>query len=249
MAMVLTSFTPAGGPCTGGTKVVITGTGLTAATSVMFGDVQGAIDTTAANTATSLTVLAPAIPNADAGAKKITLLDSVTPGEVQSSTSYTYTTVTTPALSTSLASKWKFQIDTSVAQDGTAWTDVRGVTNLQPAIDQTTQDDSDYDTGLWGSDVVTQFKWSLVCKVDRKVASGYTEDPGQEALRVASFAATDAGRLVHVRFYDRNGGAEAYEGSGNVKWSDDGGATSDKSSVSVTVMGRGERLTITNPAV
>lgn len=244
MTMAITSFTPSTGPTSGGTSVVITGTGLTAATSVMFGDVQGKIDTTATNTATSLTVIAPAIPNANAGTVKITLLDSVTPGEVQSTTSYTYTAVATPVQTTTLAKKWKFQVSTD---SGTTYIDVKGLTNFQPALDQTTQDDSDYDSGDWGSDVVTQLKWSLVASVDRKTTSGYTEDAGQAVLRTAA-EQTGADGIVYVRWYDRNGGPEAYTGVGNVKWSEKGGGTADLSSVDITVMGRGERTAITNPA-
>lgn len=245
MTMAITSFTPSTGPTTGGTSVVITGTGLTSATSVMFGDVQGKIDTNAANTATSLTVIAPAIPNADAGTVKITLLDSVTPGEIQSTTSYTYTSVANPVQTTTLAKKWQCMLS---SDNGSTYTvPLKGVTNFQPALAQTTQDDSDYDSGAWGSDVVTQVKWSLVATCDRKVTSGYSEDPGQKILRLASDQ-TGSAALVYVQWYDRNGGLEAYTGVGNVQWSEKGGGTTDLSSVDITITGRGERTVITNPA-
>jgi hypothetical protein len=243
MALTITSFAPAGGPTSGGMSVVITGTGLLAVTAVMFGDVEGAIDTGAVNTATSLTVIAPAIPNADAGAVKITLLDSVTPTEVQSAGSFTYATVATPAQTTNLAKKWAWEVSDD---DGATWVPVRGRTNLQPAVEQTTQDDSDSDSDEWGSDVVTQLKWSLVASVDRKTTSGYTEDPGQRIVRLAS-AQVGPGSVIKNRWYDKNGGDEAYTGYGIPKWSEKGGGTADKSSVDITVMGRGARTTITNP--
>ena len=242
MAITITSFTPATGPTSGGTSVVITGTGLDTVDIVEFGSHAGHIDTTATNTSTSLTVVSPAIPNADAGAVKILLADSLDGTDVLSSSSFTYTSVASPAQTTNLAKKWKFQ-----AWDGSQFVDVKGVTNFQPAVEQTTQDDSDYDSGDWGSDVVTQLKWSLVATVDRKTTSGYTEDPGQAILRLASFE-SGAAAVVQVRWYDRNGGDEAYTGYGNVKWSEKGGGTADKSSVDVTVMGRGARTTISNPA-
>lgn len=243
MTLAVTSFTPTTGSTAGGTAVVITGTGLTAATSVMFGDVEGAIDTLAANSATSLTVISPAVTN-ESATVKITVLDSATPTEAQSSGSFTYTVVTTPVQTTSLAKKWKFQAS---SDEGATYIDVKGLTNFQPALDQTTQDDSDYDSGDWGSDVVTQLKWSLVASVDRKTTSGYTEDPGQTILRLAADQ-TGADANVYVRWYDRNGGLEAYTGVGSVKWSEKGGGTADKSSVDITVMGRGARVTIENPA-
>lgn len=249
MAMTITSFTPTTGPTTGGTSVVITGTGLTAATAVMFGDVEGRIDTSKTNTATTLYVIAPAIPNDSTGAAltpKITLLDSVTPGEIQSTTTYTYTTVSAPVLTPSLASKWQTQV-----YDGTSYINVRGVTDCKPGLTQTTQDDSDYDSvvdGLqWGSDFVTGLKWDLTLKLDRKIAAGYVEDPGQKILRLAAVQGGSAA-LVQMQWFDRNGGDEAYQGTGIVQWSDDGGAGTALSTVSCTVMGRGPRITIINPA-
>lgn len=246
MALALTSFTPTTGPQTGGTKVVITGTGLLAVTSVEFGDVNGTIDTTATNTATSLTVIAP--PTGTTGNVKITILDSVTPTEAQSTGNYTYTAVTTPPLVSSTAGKWKCDVDTSVAQDGSSFVTLRGITDFQPALATTTQDDSDYDSGVWGSDAKTQLKWSLALKISRKRAAGYVEDPGQKQLRLAHDQVGAAGNVL-VRWYDRNGhGSEAYQGVAMVEWSEDGGATTALDTVSVTLMGQGPRLGITNPA-
>lgn len=249
MTLAVTSFTPTTGPTTGGTKVVITGTGLTAVTSVMFGDVEGAIDTTATNTATSLTVISPPISNADAGAVKITTLDSATPTEAQSSGSYTYTAVSVPVLSTTNAAKWKCQVS---GDGGSTYTDVRAITNFAPTVASTTQDDSSYDDVAddgtsWGSDTVTQLKWALAFTIDRKTAAGYVEDPGQAIIR-AAYALQGAAAVLPFRWYDRFGGDEAYTGNGIVTWTEKGGATSDKASVDVAVMGRGPRTVITNPA-
>lgn len=249
MALAITSFTPTTGPTTGGTSVVITGTGLTAVTSVMFGDVEGAIDTTATNTATSLTVISPSIDNANAGDVKITVLDSVTPTEAQSSTSFTYTAVSLPVLSTTNAAKWKFDVS---SDGGTTWVPVRGMTNFTPSVASTTVDDSDYDSvdtnGVaWGSDTPTQLKWQNDLTIDRKTAAGYVEDPGQKVLRLA-YAQVGSDAEVLCRWYDRFGGDEAYSGTGIVTWTEKGGATSAKAEVDVKVMGRGVRNTISNPA-
>jgi hypothetical protein len=249
MTLAVTSFTPTSGDTTGGTSVVITGTGLDAVTAVMFGDVQGKIDTNATNTATSLTVIAPAIPNDDAGTVKITVLDSSTPAEAQSTGNYTYSSVTTPELSPSLMAKWKFQV-----KDGSGdYIDVRGLEKFQPQVAQTLQDDTDFDsvdedTGIsWKSQALTQLGWTLNCTVGRKTAAGYVEDPGQKILRLASVESGTAA-LVDVRWYDRNGGDEAYQGTGQVQWSDDQGDLTQLSTATVTVNGRGKRNTITNPA-
>lgn len=247
MAITLTSFTPTGGPTTGGTKVQIVGTGLDTVDNVLFGTVPAAIDTTFANTPTLLQVIAPAIPNSGTLVVKIAIVDSASTGLIAvSASSYTYTTVTSPVLALASAGKWKFAVDTSVGQDGSSYIPVRGITGFTPGVDATSVDDSDFESGVWGSDGVTQVKWSLAVKLDRKVAAGYTEDPGQAVLRLA-YPQVGASSVVRVRWNDRNGGPEAFDGFGTVKWSEDGGGTADKSSVSVTVMGRGTRNTITNP--
>lgn len=248
MTLAITSFTPTTGPTTGGTRVVITGTGLDAVTNVLFGTHAGSIDTTATNTALSLTVIAPGIDNSLAGTVKITVIDAATPAEAQSSTNYTYTSVSAPPLTSSPATKWKCDVDSSAGQDGTGYIPVRGITDFQPAIATTSQDDSDYDSGVWGSDAKTQLKWSNVIKLSRKRAANYIEDPGQKVLRLAHDQVGAAG-TVRVRWYDRNGhGSEAFEGFAFVEWSDDGGNTTALSTVSVTLMGQGVRTPITNPA-
>lgn len=248
MALAVTSFVPTTGPCTGGTSVVITGTGLTAVTAVEFGDFAGSIDTSATNTATSLTVISPAIPNADAGAVKITVLDSATPAEAQSTSTFTYTAVTLPVLSTTNAAKWKFEVSTD---SGATWLPVRGLTSFTPMVSSVTVDDSDYESvdssgTAWASSTVTQLKWENDLVIDRKTAAGYAEDPGQKVLRLA-YAKVGAAAEVLCRWYDRFGGDEAYSGTGICTWTEKGGGTAAKSEVDVKVMGRGVRNTITNP--
>lgn len=252
MALALTSFSPTTGPCTGGTPVAIVGTGLTAVTSVMFGDVEGTIDTSQTNTALLLHVISPAISNDAAGAKKITVLDSATPTEAQSSGSFTYTAVTLPSLDSTSATKWKMDVDSSVAQDGSAYIPIRAISEFQhtfatTTVDDSTYDDVDADGVFYGSDAKVQFKWGATFKINRKRAAAYTEDPGQRLLYLAHDQVGAAGK-VRVRWYDRNGhGSEAYEGHANVEWSDDGGSTTALSFVSITLMGQGPRTKITNP--
>lgn len=247
MALAITSFSPSTGPTTGGTKVVIIGTSLDTVDNVLFGATPASIDTTATNTATSLTVISPPIANTDTLVRKINLIDTDTDTEVTSSTNYTYTTVSSPTLTSVPASKWKIDVDASVGLDGSGYIPVRGIVDFQPALNTTTQDDSDYDSGVWGSDAKTQLKWQNTIKLSRKRGAGYTEDPGQKTLRLAHDQVGTAG-TVRVRWYDRNGhGSEAYEGFAMVQWSEDGGATTALNTVSVTLVGQGTRSNITNP--
>ena len=108
------------------------------------------------------------------------------------------------------------------------------------------QDDSDYDSDGWGSDVKTMLKWSNVVKLARKMAAGFTEDPGQAVIR-AAYDKFGSDGVVRVRWYDRNGTVEAYDGFAQVQWSEDGGDATALSMVSVTLTGQGARNVITNP--
>lgn len=145
-----------------------------------------------------------------------------------------------------LARKWRCDVNTSVTETPT-WVQVRGVTNFTPGVDATMQDSSDYDSDGWGSDDKTMLKWSLAIAITRKGADEATPDPGQEALRAKTDQFGAAG-VAHVRWYDRNGGPEAYEGFANVAWAPAGGATGDLENGTFTLAGKGAREDIANPA-
>lgn len=153
--------------------------------------------------------------------------------------------MTSPAISY-LARKWRVDVNTG-STGSPVWVQVKGVTNFTPAVAATLQDSSDYDTDGWGSDEKTMLKWSLAISLLRKGVDAATPDPGQEALRAASDQFGTAG-TVHVRWYDRNDGPEAYEGFANVSWEPGGGGTADLEPVTVNLTGKGARTEITNPA-
>lgn len=146
-----------------------------------------------------------------------------------------------------LARKWRCDVNTGTTASP-VWVQVKGVTNFTPGLTPTTQDSSDYDTDGWGQDEKTMLKWNLAISLLRKGVDEGTPDPGQEALRVKSDQFGTAG-TAHVRWYDRNGGPEAYEGFGNVSWEPGGGDASALEPVTVNITGKGTRTDIVNPAV
>lgn len=156
-------------------------------------------------------------------------------------------TAPTPVLTPSsvgvsqLASRFALQVDTGSSESPT-WTTVFGVSNLQPNVDYTMQDNSDYDSDGWGSDFPTQRKWSLALTLRDKLYDD-TQDAGQAALQTAA----DGLDQVHVRWFDRNGGAEAYEGYAYVQWQPQGGDVTTEATTNVTLNGQGSRTTISNP--
>lgn len=153
--------------------------------------------------------------------------------------------MTTP-LDTSLARKWKLDVNTGTPEAPT-WTAVRGITNFTPGSTPTMQPTDDYDSEGWGSDEKTMLKWANTVQLLRKKSDATTYDAGQEALRAKSDQFGSAG-AAHIRWYDRDGGPEAYEGRANVSWEPAGGATADVENVTVNLTGKGARTAITNPA-
>lgn len=141
-----------------------------------------------------------------------------------------------------LASRFALDVETG-GTETPDWTTVFGIFNFQPNVEYTMQDNSDYDSDGWGSDFPTQRKWSIAGSLRSKLYNG-AQDPGQAALQ----AAADALEQVHVRWYDRHGGDEAYEGYAYVQWQPQGGDVTTEATVNITLNGQGERLTITNPA-
>jgi hypothetical protein len=155
----------------------------------------------------------------------------------------------TSPLSAALARKWVLQVDTTPESLTASWVQVKGLAGFTPKLDSTLQDDSDYDSGGWGSQAKTAMAWSLEVKLVRKYAFGdpSSYDVGQEVIRAAADAfGSDA--TVHVRWYDREGGPEAYVGYAQVTWSPDGGKTDDLETVTATLTGQGARTPTVNPA-
>jgi hypothetical protein len=146
--------------------------------------------------------------------------------------------------------KWALDVNTGTTATP-VWTPVRGRTEFQPAVEPTLQDDSDFDSEGFKSQVVTALAWSLAFKVARKTqandATSY--DQGQEKLREAA-EEMGVANSVHVRWYEVTPGGprvEAYEGKAAVSWSEDGGGMDALNMVSVTLTGQGKRTPITHP--
>lgn len=158
--------------------------------------------------------------------------------------------MTTPApaetLVSTLARKWRLEVNTGT-RGAPVWTLVRGVTAFNPTIDTNLEDDNDFDSDGWGSQTKTLMSWALEVTVKRgKGVDTGAYDPGQEAIRVAA-ESFGADGVVNVRWFDRDGGPEAYSGDAEVSWSNSGTGTTDLSSADITLTGKGARLAIDNP--
>lgn len=154
----------------------------------------------------------------------------------------------TQPLQSTLARKWKLDVNTGTVAVP-VWTPVYGLNELTPQPQTPNlEDDNVYEQGGWTSKTKTALSWSLEAKLVRKTdaASAITYDPGQEKLRLLARAFGAAG-VAHVRWYDRNGGPEAFVGFGEVSWVPDGGSQTDLETITVTLDGKSDSTIITNP--
>jgi hypothetical protein len=239
MAITITSVSVTTGYTVGGTISNVVGTNLDTCVGVYLGAFPAVIVSK-----TSTTLRFQSGPGTGS-ALPIRFLDGTT--EVTATPTWTYTALSSPEHQTSTSTK-KWRLD-ATTDGGTTWVKIRGITNLQPTVNTTTQDDSDYDSGVWGSDAKTQLKWELTGTVKRgKGDSTGLYDAGQEILRAAHDQVGSAGSVV-VRWYDRTGGPEAFTGTAFVQWSEAGGAPDALSTASFTLGGQGARTLITNPVL
>ncbi|MGW3847190.1 phage tail tube protein [Streptomyces fagopyri] len=153
--------------------------------------------------------------------------------------------MTTPV--TALARRWALQIDMAAAKDGSDWQTVIGVTEFTQSAEPNIEDSSDYDSGGWAGNTKTGQAWELGVTINRRINDQVkTYHATHEAFRAAAYAFGSASQ-VHVRYYDRDGLPEAYEGTALVTWAPSGGEYTALDQVEMTLTGDGPLVPITNP--
>lgn len=148
------------------------------------------------------------------------------------------------ALASKLARRWAVEVKPVGA---TEYTRVRGINSLQPSLNPTMEDSTDFDNDGWSSNEKTLQGWSLAIGYIEKVGQDAekAQDPGQAILEEASdkFGAES---FVDVRWFERDGDL-AYEGNAAVQYEPQGGGPSALSTVNVTLNGNGARRRIDHP--
>lgn len=154
--------------------------------------------------------------------------------------------MSTPTEETELAREWRLEINmgTEVAPD---WQLCPGVREFQPASEPNIEDASDYDGEGWASNEKTGQSWELSVKIRRKANKDVkVYNPVHEAIRLAHFAYGSANK-VHLRYMNRIGLPEAYEGKAIPNWQPAGGEYTALGETDITFTGDGPLTPITNP--
>ncbi|MEV0438944.1 hypothetical protein AB0I84_09530 [Streptomyces spectabilis] len=146
---------------------------------------------------------------------------------------------------TALARRYRLELNTGTTTP--TWTLVPGVQEFAPKVESTQQKSTTYDDEGWADSTVTELAWSIETKLAHRChPETKIFNAAQEKLRTAS-ESFGAPSVVHVRYFDREGRDEAYEGRALVTWEPDGGAPDDLDTVKVTLTGKGPRRKIANP--
>ncbi|WP_084546430.1 phage tail tube protein [Glycomyces arizonensis] len=136
---------------------------------------------------------------------------------------------------TALQRKWRWQINmgTAAVED---WQTVVGLQEFTPSTEPTDQEDNDYESDGWGGSTRTMLVWGIEGNIShRKDTSTHVENAVHAKLRLAATAIDPEDGVIHMRWFDKNGSVEAYEGYGLITWAPDGGGMADLERVSITV--------------
>lgn len=148
---------------------------------------------------------------------------------------------------TALARRFAVDIDTTPGAAPT-WQSLLGIEDLKPVFTSRREKDEAYEDLGSEREAITGNSWGLELKlIHRAAADGVTMNATQEYLRTMSLALNALSGEAHIRWYDRSGVGEAWDGRCLVEWAADGGNGAARDLVAVKLSGQGARVAITNP--
>ncbi|GFH36637.1 phage tail tube protein [Streptomyces pacificus] len=154
--------------------------------------------------------------------------------------------MSTPTEETELAREWRLEVNMGT-EETPDWQLCPGVREFQPASEPNIEDSSDYDSDGWAGNTKTAQSWELSVTIRRKAnKSVKVFHPVHEKIRLAHYA-YGAANLVHLRYMNRNGLPEAYEGKAIPNWQPSGGEYTALGETEITFTGDGPLTPITNP--
>ncbi|WP_122262232.1 phage tail tube protein [Ornithinimicrobium cerasi] len=135
-----------------------------------------------------------------------------------------------------------YRLDVS-DDDGTTWTPIAGLNSFSPTTATTTADNSDFNSGQYGSDVPTQKKVAVTATVIRR-HDGTAYDAGQELVRVSA----EDGSLLRYRWYDSGFvGGESKEADAYAQWAPQGGNQTTLQNINITLNVQGKPESVAHP--
>lgn len=151
---------------------------------------------------------------------------------------------TPTTITAGINSDWVLEVAAYVeGQTPSSWTPVRGIQSYTPpGITKNREDDSDFDSGVWASEVATGLAYEFTGTVKVPRAS-MAADPGQEILRKAGASVQEKG-FVHFRTWKR-GAAVGIQGVAEVQYTHGGGERTGLTTAEVSGMGRGAVIDFT----
>jgi hypothetical protein len=113
-------------------------------------------------------------------------------------------------------------------------------------------DASGFENDGYSSKEIVAAEWMVTLGVWAGLDGSSLPLSEQEFVRLASmdpFGQSGNRSRLHWRFYDKNGGLEAFDGYGYTTWKYDGGDWKGLAGATITVQGDGPLTVITNPLV
>ena len=144
----------------------------------------------------------------------------------------------------SVALARRFRQDVSV--DGTSWVKLGALTDFAPTETPTNQPADTYDTEGFNAFEKTMTGWQVVSQFLMPTTANVPSDAGQQLLSNTRFQFGASAR-AYTRWYDRNGGTDAWSGLALVAWNQTTTATPDIAQVTATLQGDGVLAQISNP--
>jgi hypothetical protein len=127
-------------------------------------------------------------------------------------------------------------------------TTIRGVNSLDfPPVTAEMADSSSFENNGYASNETVAGSWTATLGIWRRNTSPGVYYAEHEYLRLQAFALFNNANRLEYRFYDIDGGPEAYHGFAYTTWKNDSGDWKALQHVTVTLAGDGAMDLITNP--